>query len=121
MSIGQLSSNGQFSTQKYDGATVPTTKFYTTVEDGEIIEMISDDNKIIRCNSITVTANSTDVFFCVWSNQGSKAIPSDYDFTDKSYYTCDAGTSINVSGLPIGAVKILNATGTEVRIEGVSY
>lgn len=123
MAIGVLTSNEQFGTLIYDGVTVPTSRFYTTIVDAELIKFTQLDDNPIKCNSITVSAGSSDVYFVVWENASAKVveIPDGYDFTGHPIYFVGADSTINVSGLAMGALKVLGLTGIELQIQAVGY
>lgn len=116
MSNGIISWNA-FSTLKYTGSTI-TNKFYTTLANQELILFLDKDGKQQLCNSVTVMADTSDIYFTPVRNIEN---PSAYVFTNEPVLVCLAGESVTISGVPLKGVKLSNALGAKILVMGTTY
>ena len=118
--IGTLTSNKGWSSIKFTGSPI-ASRFINTSSDQELVKFLDKTGeKIIPCNSITIEADSADLYFSVWRFSKGED-PDNFDFTDEPVFYVPAGESVNISGLGIGAIKFANASGTGYFIQGLSY
>lgn len=121
MSIGMLTSGNSWSSVKYTGSPI-ATRLLTTIENQELVQFLDNGGKPISCNSVTVEAGAVDLYFSVWVfNNKNKDNVDNVDFTNEAVFYCKAGTTINISGLSIGAIKFANNLGAEYFIQALSY
>ena len=122
MSIGELTSQAPFSTLKYTGAPITAT-LSTTQTNQELIILEAEGStienvKVANLNSLTLTAGSADLHFSVLTRE--RDIES-HVFIGDPVFVCDAGTTINLSGLNIVALKFANNSGAEYLLQGFSW
>lgn len=107
---------GLFSTLKYtDDAIV--SEFYTTVANQELILFLDKNGIQQYCNSVTVRADDTDIYFTPVTR---KENPSTYSYINEPVFICPLGESISLSGVSLMGVKLSNDLGAKVMVVGTT-
>lgn len=126
MAIGTLSSNSGWSSVKFNGTPV-TDRFIATTENQEFVPLVSysDATKLASLNSITITADDSDLYFSVLRKDSPKSrLVSEgesFDFTDEPVFFVEAEDSITLSGLGISGIKFSNNSGARYFIQGMAF
>jgi len=103
MSIGILNHSGFLSSIHKD----TLTPFYVTTQEDEIINFQDQNNNIYSLNSLTVTANATDLFIQI--------LPSEYCIH------IPASSSVTIDYLKIKQIKVLGALGQSLKWFGLHF
>jgi len=118
MAIGTITSNSIYSSLKYTGTTI-TNKFSTTSVNQELVLFEDKDGKVLNCNSVTISAGASDLYFTVLRDRNIDL--DNHNFTDEPVLFVEANTSLTISGVSISGIKFANDSGVEYFITGTSY
>ena len=119
--------NEEFSTLKYS-ATPITDKFTATTKDNEIILFERENNRILTCSTLTISADDTDLYFAVFKGNVymdcevlKNLDGTDYDFTNAQMFMREANDVISLNGLDATGIQLNNLATTRLLINGIGY
>lgn len=114
---GELYASSVFSTLKYTGSAI-TNRFYTTVANQELILFVDKTGSQKYCNSITVEADTTDIYFTPVRKMEN---PSTFVYTNEPVLVVLAGEKMTLVGVELMGIKLSNALGAKVLVTGTTF
>jgi len=120
--IGELTSNGAYSSYKNTGSPV-TSIFSTTTVNQELVLFekegsVEGNRNLLNCNAVTIIADAADLCFSVCSN---RKIAETHSYVGDPVFICKSGQSVSLNGLNICAIKFENNSGAKYSIQAFSW
>jgi hypothetical protein len=126
--MGQFNYNTDWSSVKWTGSTI-ADKFTATTKAQEVILFERENNRILTCNTLTVSADTTDLYFTII--KGNVFLDGDslvrkldgslYDFTDSPTFTVPADEARSFNGLKATGIRFANGIGARYNIGAIGY
>jgi hypothetical protein len=126
--MGQFNYNTDWSSVTWTGSTI-SSKFSTTTVNQQVVLFERENNKILTCNTLTVTADNTDLYFTII--KGNVFLDGDglvrkldgelYDYTNSPTFCVPAETSMSFNGLKATGIRFANVSGAKYNIGAIGY
>jgi len=124
---GHFIFNNDWSSLKWNNQAI-TDKFSSTTKDKEIILFERENNKILTCSTITITADSTDLCFTIVKGNVymdglvlRNLDGTEYSFTDNPIFSVKKGETMSINGLNATGIRFTNGISTRYFIEGIGF